>query len=145
MAGKDNRGLLINLLFVIVLILIIIFYLLTEEYLIIIIIGIIALLILLIILTAIHYTERQHKKLLDDMAHILYDKAVALENAQKEATGGIADGNALIPIEKPDISFSDVAGMKLVKEDIKKAIVYPFEHPNLYKLYGKRFVNTSLL
>jgi len=137
MAGNDNKGLFINLLFIFILILIIIYYLVTKEYFIIIIIGIIALSILIIILTAIHYTERQHKRLLKDMAQILYDKAVALENAQKEASGGIAEGNALIPIEKPDISFSDVAGMKLVKEDIKKAIVYPFEHPNLYKLYGK--------
>jgi len=145
MAGNDNKGLFINLLFIFILILIIIYYLVTKEYFIIIIIGIIALSILIIILTAIHYTERQHKRLLKDMAQILYDKAVALENAQKEASGGIAEGNALIPIEKPDISFSDVAGMKLVKEDIKKAIVYPFEHPNLYKLYGKKIGEGILL
>ena len=145
MAGNDNKGLLINLLFVFILILIIIYYLITEEYFIIIIIGIIACSILIIILTAIHYTERQHKKLLKDMAQILYDKAVALENAQKEATGGLGNSNALIPIEKPSTRFADVAGMASVKEDIKKAIVYPFDHPNLYKLYGKKVGEGILL
>jgi transitional endoplasmic reticulum ATPase len=118
---------------------------LSEEYLIIIIIGIIAISTLLIILIAINYTERQHKKLLVDMARILYDKAVALESAQKETSGSGPDGDALIPIEKPNISFSDVAGMKSVKEDIKKAIVYPFEHPNLYKFYGKKIGEGILL
>jgi transitional endoplasmic reticulum ATPase len=70
---------------------------------------------------------------------------VALENAQKETSGGIGSGNALIPIEKPDINFNDVAGMKTVKEDIKKAIVYPFEQPKLYQLYGKRIGEGILL
>ncbi len=145
MAGKDDKGFLILLLFVLILILIIFYYLLTSQYYIIILMGIIILSILIIILTTIHYTEHQHKKLLVDMAHILYDKAVALENAQKDANGRIEGSNALIPIEKPDITFSDVGGMKDVKEEIKKAIVYPFEHPSLYKLYGKKVGEGILL
>jgi transitional endoplasmic reticulum ATPase len=143
--SKDNKGFLINLLFVFVLLLIILYYFLTSEYIIIILFGITALSILIIILIAIHYSERQQKKLLDDVAHILYDKAVALENAQKEAMGGVGNSDALIPIEKPDITFSNVGGMESVKEEIKKAIVYPFEHPNLYKLYGKRVGEGILL
>ena len=145
MAGNDNKGILINLLFVFILILIIIYFLITKEYIIIIVIGIIALSVLVIVLSAITFTERQHKKLLVDMAHILYDKAVALENAQKEAESGLGSSNALLPIEKPDITFSDVAGMNSVKEEIKKAIVYPFEHPNLYKIYGKKIGEGILL
>ncbi|WP_455392786.1 ATP-binding protein [[Eubacterium] cellulosolvens] len=145
MAGNDNKGLLINILFILILILVIIYFLITEEYILIIIIGIIALSVLIIVLVAINYTEHQHKKLLVDMAHILYDKAVALENAQKEAEGGLGSSNALIPIEKPNITFLNVAGMKFVKEEIKKAIVYPFEHPNLYKIYGKKIGEGILL
>lgn len=145
MAGKDNKGFIIILSFILILILIIIYYISTLQYFIIILIGIVALSILIIILISIQYTEHQHKKLLIDMAHILYDKSVALENAQKEANGGIEGSNALIPIEKPNITFSDVGGMKDVKEEIKKAIVYPFEHPNLYKLYGKKVGEGILL
>jgi len=38
--------------------------------------------------------------------------------------------------EKPDIKFSDIAGLEEVKENIKKAIVYPFKHPEEYKYFG---------
>jgi transitional endoplasmic reticulum ATPase len=145
MAGKDNKGFLILLLFVLILVLIIFYYLLTSQYFIIILIGIIVISILIIILLTIQYTEQQHKKLLVDMAHILYDKAVALENAQKEVNGTIESSDALIPIEKPNITFMDVGGMTDIKEEIKKAIVYPFEHPNLYKLYGKKVGEGILL
>lgn len=145
MVKNDNRGLLIILSFIFILILIIIYYLLTQEYLIIIVFGIIAISILIIILITIDYTERQHKKLLTDMAHILYDKSVALENAQKEPVGGSGGNSAMIPIEKPETTFTDIGGMESVKEEIRKAIVYPFEHPNLYALYGKRIGEGILL
>jgi transitional endoplasmic reticulum ATPase len=144
MVGIDKTKFFINLLLVFILSLVIIYYLLTYEFVNILYFGIIALTILLIIVTAIYFSEHQHKKLLDNVAHILYDKAVALENAQKEAMGG-EKRDALIPIEKPDITFSNVGGMDTVKEEIKKAIVYPFEHPNLYKMYGKRVGEGILL
>jgi transitional endoplasmic reticulum ATPase len=142
---NDNKILSINLMLIGVLVLILIYYFFTSDYITIIIIGIIGLSILIIVLTVIYFSGLQHKKLLVDMAHILYDKAVALENAQKEAVGDISDNNSLIPIEKPKISFADLGGMKSVKEDIKKAIVYPFEHPNLYAMYGKKIGEGILL
>ncbi|UCH88703.1 MAG: AAA family ATPase [Thermoplasmata archaeon] len=143
--SSDNKILLIDLMFICVLILILIYYFLTSDYLTIIIIGIVVLSILIIVLTVIYFTEQQHKKLMVDMAHILYDKAVALENAQKEPAGEFGNNNPLIPIEKPEISFSNLGGMKAVKEDIKKAIVYPFDHPNLYAMYGKKIGEGILL
>lgn len=44
----------------------------------------------------------------------------------------------VVPIKKPDIDFSDVAGLDDVKDKIKKAIVYPFKFPDYYKKYGKK-------
>jgi transitional endoplasmic reticulum ATPase len=145
MAKDGNRGFLIILSFIFILILILIYYILTHEYIMIIIFCIIAVTIFVIILLTIDYTERQQKKLLTDMAHILYDKSVALENAQKDTVGGGKGKNAMVPIEKPETTFNDVGGMENVKEEIRKAIVYPFEHPNLYALYGKRVGEGILL
>ncbi|MDY6864888.1 MAG: ATP-binding protein [Halobacteriota archaeon] len=42
----------------------------------------------------------------------------------------------LVLAEKPGISFNDIAGLDEVKENIKKAIVYPFKHPEEYKYFG---------
>lgn len=43
---------------------------------------------------------------------------------------------SLVLAEKPSISFDDIAGLEDVKENIKKAIVYPFKHPEEYKYFG---------
>ncbi len=98
-----------------------------------------------IVLVAIHYALYMQERLLDDVAEILYDKAVALENAKKSRTGEGGDSDALVPVEQPDIDFDDVGGMDDVKEDIRSAIVYPFEHPELYIKYGKKMGDGILL
>lgn len=61
---------------------------------------------------------------------------------QKIKLGGF-DGNMdedekSIDIERPEISFSDVGGMDKVKEEIRMKIIHPLEHPELYKMYGKK-------
>lgn len=47
-------------------------------------------------------------------------------------------GTKIVPIERPNINFEDVGGLDDVKEKIRDAIVYPFEHPDIYKEYGKK-------
>jgi transitional endoplasmic reticulum ATPase len=39
--------------------------------------------------------------------------------------------------ERPAIKFADVGGMADVKERIRMAIVYPFQHPEIFAAYGK--------
>ena len=46
--------------------------------------------------------------------------------------------NPVIPLEKPDINFSDIGGMKSVKEDIAMKIINPIKHADLFKQYGKK-------
>jgi len=40
-------------------------------------------------------------------------------------------------LEKPDVNFSDVAGLKNTKEMINEAIIYPIKKPELAEKYGK--------
>lgn len=41
-------------------------------------------------------------------------------------------------IERPIIKFLDVGGLDELKENIKMNIIYPFQHPTLFKTYGKQ-------
>jgi AAA+ superfamily predicted ATPase len=48
-----------------------------------------------------------------------------------------AGGPPNTEIERPKISFRDVGGMESLKEEISLKIIYPLQHPDLYKAYGK--------
>jgi transitional endoplasmic reticulum ATPase len=41
-------------------------------------------------------------------------------------------------LEKPNINFSNVGGMKKVKDEISLKIIAPLKHPEIYKAYGKK-------
>jgi len=46
--------------------------------------------------------------------------------------------NDLILKQVPTIGFADIGGLESVKEEIRKAIIYPFTHKDLYKMYGQK-------
>ncbi|MBA3698897.1 MAG: AAA family ATPase [Planctomycetes bacterium] len=48
-------------------------------------------------------------------------------------------------IERPKIAFSDVGGMETVKEEIRLKIIYPIQHADLYRSYGKAIGGGILL
>lgn len=49
--------------------------------------------------------------------------------------GEIRDAD--VDIERPEIRFADVGGMEDLKEEIGMKIIYPLQHPEMYKAYGK--------
>jgi len=58
-------------------------------------------------------------------------------------TAGGADESSLskddlILKQTPNIGFADIGGLESVKEEIRKAIIYPFTHKDLYKMYGQK-------
>lgn len=48
-------------------------------------------------------------------------------------------------MQKPSVKFSDVGGMEEVKKEIELKIIKPFQHPELYKAYGKKVGGGILL
>ncbi|WP_462273693.1 ATP-binding protein [Methanohalophilus sp.] len=44
----------------------------------------------------------------------------------------------LLMKEPSYIGFEDIGGLEDVKEDIRKAIIYPFTHKELYQMYGQK-------
>jgi transitional endoplasmic reticulum ATPase len=47
--------------------------------------------------------------------------------------------------ERPTVKFADVGGMEHVKEEIRLKIIYPLQHADLYKAYGKTIGGGLLL
>jgi ATP-dependent 26S proteasome regulatory subunit len=41
-------------------------------------------------------------------------------------------------MSKPDVNFSHVGGMDVVKKEIEMKIIFPLKHPEMYKAYGKK-------
>ena len=48
-------------------------------------------------------------------------------------------------MEKPDLKFADVGGMKNVKDEIAIKIIEPLKNPDLYKAFGKKIGGGILL
>lgn len=48
------------------------------------------------------------------------------------------DDTLNLDVEKAGISFADVGGMDDVKEQIRMKIIYPIEHAEMFKQYGKK-------
>lgn len=56
----------------------------------------------------------------------------------QEGKGGESGGSSDIKmLQKPDMTFVDVAGMEKMKEEIREAVVYPMINPELARKYGK--------
>lgn len=53
--------------------------------------------------------------------------------------------DAVTELERPNVAFDDVGGMESVKEEIRVKIIYPLQHPELYKAYGKSIGGGILL
>ena len=52
--------------------------------------------------------------------------------------GGKEGGTSEIKVlRKPDMNFTDVAGMEKMKEEIREAVIYPMAKPELARRYGK--------
>ena len=86
-----------------------------------------------------------------DLAEHLFSKAQALKGGAAQYSGGVKDKDNssgtdesslskddLVLKEIPKIGFSDIGGLENVKEEIRKAIIYPFSHKELYQMYGQK-------
>lgn len=87
-----------------------------------------------------------------DLAEHLFTKAQSLKSSTALSSAGKFDGRRnnenndesslskedLFLKEIPNIGFSDIGGLQEVKEDIRKAIIYPFTHKELYQMYGQK-------
>ena len=88
-----------------------------------------------------------------DLAEHLFARAQALKkssavlssdgNAQSKRDSANNDESSLSKDdvflkEIPKTGFSDIGGLEQVKEEIRKAIIYPFTHKELYQMYGQK-------
>jgi transitional endoplasmic reticulum ATPase len=85
--------------------------------------------------------RKQKARQLIELAKTLPVEAQKKESHDPEAIvssskdGDASTGEKWLLIEKPNVRFSDVAGLEDVKATIRKRIIYPFEHPEVTKKY----------
>jgi transitional endoplasmic reticulum ATPase len=90
-------------------------------------------------------SDKVEKNTQAGLAKHFYEHALTLGN-QPNAIGGAPSGrdekkmtkDDLIVKEKPNIKFTDIGGLDSVKEELKKAIIYPFTHKKLYEYYNQK-------
>ena len=90
---RESRRTRLFILFVLIIViasLSLIYYGQSRDLIPVVLIILVALIITAVVLAAIHYALYMQERLLDDVADILYDKAVALENAKKARVGRVA-------------------------------------------------------
>ncbi len=77
---------------------------------------------------------------LESQINLSYQKDEQPEPAKIKLGGfnGDDEDERLIEIERPEITFEDVGGMDAIKEEIRMKIIHPLNHPELYKMYGKK-------
>ncbi len=50
----------------------------------------------------------------------------------------LGDVSDFILVEKPSITFEEIGGLDNVKELLKLEVIWPFENPEKYELYGRK-------
>jgi transitional endoplasmic reticulum ATPase len=94
-------------------------------------------------------TNINEKNLRQQLAETFYGKAMGIIASRVAKTGRVSGSGSggsgsdedtikIVPIEKPNINFSYVGGLDDVKNEIRKVIVYPFQHPEIYEHYRKK-------
>lgn len=95
--------------------------------------------------TATDATDRNIQR---DLAEHLLERAQSIRQTEVQYSGpegrkGNADESSLSKEDLflkqiPDVGFADIGGLENVKEEIRKSIIYPFTHKELYKMYGQK-------
>ncbi len=69
------------------------------------------------------------------------------ERIKLKANGpqGDEQPEAGLDIERPGTTFKDVGGMDAVKDEVRKKILHPLQHPEIYQAYGKKIGGGILL
>jgi SpoVK/Ycf46/Vps4 family AAA+-type ATPase len=65
------------------------------------------------------------------------DNAEVVDGRLRAGWGENGPSEASFTIERPSINFGDVGGMHDLKEEIRMKIIYPLEHEEMFKAYGK--------
>jgi len=94
---------------------------------------------------------RQYKKAVEadaSVADLQLAGRLGIGASDTSESGDVVDGKVrtawdaaaddeVTEVERPKISFKDVGGMDVVKDEIQMKIIHPLTHPELYKAYGK--------
>lgn len=94
-------------------------------------------------------TDDTDRNIQRDLAEHLLERAQSIKRTQVQYSGAVKDNKTvgdesslsnedLFLKQVPEVGFADIGGLENVKEEIRKSIIYPFTHKELYKMYGQK-------
>jgi transitional endoplasmic reticulum ATPase len=95
-----------------------------------------------------HIATNMDKSLTDNnLADTINDQIIKQGLANPTADNSETDelDSVFADIEKPEIKFSDVGGMTMVKEEIALKVIHPMKNPQIYAAFGKKIGGGVLL
>ncbi len=85
-----------------------------------------------------HDTDINVEKAINDIKARLPEDEAIIGFIHQEAHKSEAEKLAEITKPKKKVTFNDIAGMEHVKDAIRTDIIYPYQHPEIYKQYKKQ-------
>ncbi|OYT34543.1 MAG: cell division protein [Candidatus Aenigmarchaeota archaeon ex4484_52] len=82
-------------------------------------------------------SKTQDNILYNQMAHYLFLKALALKTKQEATNKADSKINLIKAYKNVKIGFDDICGLEEAKKKIKEKIIYPYEKPEIYKIYKR--------
>jgi transitional endoplasmic reticulum ATPase len=76
-------------------------------------------------------------ELADRLGIVPEEEAGSVFDGRVRERCGEEDSGPTAEIERPQATFQDVGGMESLKEEIAVKIIYPLQHPEVYRAYGK--------
>jgi SpoVK/Ycf46/Vps4 family AAA+-type ATPase len=86
---------------------------------------------------AVEGASRLRDPHLEDILGIDAEEAAEVVDGRVRASYDDAGGEPDVPVERPKINFGGVGGMESLKEEIRMKIIYPLEHADMFRAYGK--------
>lgn len=96
---------------------------------------------------AIAINEQLRDAYLESEINLQLKAGTEPERIKLKANGpqGEEEQEAGLDIERPQTTFEEVGGMDAVKDEVRKKILHPLQHPEIYQAYGKKIGGGILL
>lgn len=94
---------------------------------------------------AVHLDPNLKDNFFESEINLLAQKTSEPEKIKLSASFDDNQERKYLDVERPKVTFEDVGGMEKVKEQIQMKIIFPLQHPDLYKAYGKKIGGGILL
>lgn len=84
-----------------------------------------------------HADVKPKEKTADDNLSAISRDLKSSQRGRKASTSAPENKSKFIPVESPNVGFSDIAGLESVKKAVRMKVIEPILHPELYERFAK--------